>query len=105
MPRPTKANWGEPLLSRSDVAHILNVSTLTIFNREKRSQYPQPRRDLNGYRVYTLNDVFTLQLITYNQIDTKPILSVLYDKGYTDPKGLGALIDGALSTRGAADGK
>jgi len=101
MTRIHKAKRGEPSLTRSDVAQILNVTPLTIANREKRKQYPSPQRDLNGYRRYSLNDVFNLQIITYNQIDTKPILSVLYDKGFTDPKLLGGLIDSALNARGA----
>lgn len=94
-----KQKRGEPFLTRSEVAQVLNVTSLTIANREKRKQYPLPQRDLNGYRRYNLNDVFNLQLITYNQIDTKPILSVLYDKGFTDPKILGNLMDKALSSR------
>jgi len=89
----------EPLLTRSDVAQVLNVTPLTIANREKRGQYPLPKRDLNEYRIYTLNEVFNLQLITYSVIDTKPILSILYDKGYTDPKYLSQLIDNTLSSR------
>ena len=102
MTRAAKEKRGEPSLTRSDVAQILNVTSLTIANREKRKQYPEPQRDLNGYRRYSLNDVFNLQLITFNQIDTKPILSVLYDKGFTDPKALGNMIDSALSARGAS---
>lgn len=102
MTRTVKEKRGEPSLTRSDVAQVLNVTSLTIANREKRKQYPEPQRDLNGYRRYSLNDMFNLQLITYNQIDTKPILSVLYDKGFTDPKILGSIIDSALSTRGVS---
>ncbi len=101
MTRGNKEKRGEPSFTRSEVAQILNITPLTIANREKRKQYPSPQRDLNGYRRYALNDVFNLQLITYNQIDTKPIVSVLYDKGFTDPKLLGGLIDRALSARGA----
>jgi len=89
----------EPIFTRSEVAHILNVTTLTISNREKNNKYPAPRRDLNNYRIYTLNDVFNLQLLTYNSIDPKPIISILYDKGYTDTKALGQIIDTALSKR------
>jgi Holliday junction resolvase RusA-like endonuclease len=84
---------------RSEVAQILNVTTLTVSNREKNQKYPAPRRDLNNYRIYTLNDVFNLQLITYNHIDPKPIISILYDKGYNDIKALGQMIDTALSKR------
>ncbi len=89
----------EPIFTRSEVSQILNVTTLTVSNREKNKKYPLPRRDLNNYRIYTLNDVFNLQLITYSHIDPKPIISILYDKGYSDIKALGQMIDSALSKR------
>ena len=89
----------EPMFTRGDVAKILNVTPLTIANREKNEKYPEPARDLNNYRVYTLNDVFNLQLITYSSLDPRPIISVLYDKGYRDTKELGKLIDGVLTKR------
>lgn len=89
----------EPIFTRSEVSQILNVTTLTVSNREKNKKYPLPRRDLNNYRIYTLNDVFNLQLITYSHIDPKPIISILYDKGYSDIKSLGQMIDSALSKR------
>lgn len=89
----------EPIFTRSDVAQILNVSPLTIANREKTKKYPSPKRDLNKYRIYTLNDVLNLQLLTYSYIDPKPIISILYDKGYKDTKILGEMIDQALSKR------
>lgn len=92
--RPT-----EPIFTRSDLAQILNVSPLTIANREKNNKYPPPKRDLNKYRIYTLNDVLNLQLITFSYIDPKPIISILYDKGYRDTKLLAELIDQALSKR------
>lgn len=95
----SKAKSSIPSFNRSEVAKILNVSTLTISNREKSNRYPSPKRDLNNYRVYTINDVLNLQLITYNQIDPKPIISVLYDKGYRDTKVLAQIIDEALSNR------
>jgi len=94
-----KRNVVEPIFTRSDIAVILNVSSLTIANREKSNKYPRPKRDLNNYRVYTLNDVFNLQLITYNHIDPKPVISILYDKGYRDTKVLGEMIDTVLSRR------
>lgn len=94
-----KTIYSEPVFSRSEVAHILNVTTLTISNREKNNKYPSPKRDINNYRIYSLNDVFNLQLITYNAIDPKPIVSILYDKGYNDIKALGQMIDSALSKR------
>lgn len=95
----TKTNTLEPIFTRSEVAQILNVTTLTVSNREKNKKYPSPRRDLNNYRIYTLNDIFNLQLITYNHVDPKPIISILYDKGYNDIKALGQMIDNVLSKR------
>ena len=88
-----------PLLNRSEVAKILNISTLTVANREKAKRYPNPRRDLNKYRIYTINDVLNLQLLTYDHIDPKPIISTLYDKGYRDTKLLSQIIDEAMSNR------
>jgi len=95
----TNKKLTEPIFTRSDVAQILNVSPLTIANREKNKKYPDPKRDLNKYRIYTLNDVLNLQLITYSYIDTKPIISILYDKGFRDTKLLGEIIDQAMSKR------
>lgn len=95
----TKNKSSQPSFNRSEVAKILNVSTLTIANREKNKKYPNPKRDLNNYRIYSINDVLNLQLITYNHVDPKPIISVLYDKGYKDTKYLGQIIDEALSNR------
>jgi DNA-binding transcriptional MerR regulator len=88
-----------PAFNRSEVAKILNVTTLTVANREKSNRYPEPKRDLNNYRIYTINDVLNLQLLTYNHIDPKPIISVLYDKGYRDTKLLAEIIDEAMSNR------
>ena len=95
----SKSSVIEPIFNRSEIAKILNVSTLTISNREKNFKYPVPKRDLNNYRLYTLNDVFNLQLITYNHIDPKPIISIMYDKGFEDVRQLGKMIDSALSRR------
>lgn len=94
-----KAKMTEPIFTRSEVAQILNVSTLTVANREKSNKYPEPKRDMNNYRIYTLNDVFNLQLITFNHLNPKPIISVLFDKGYRDTKMLGEMIDNVLSRR------
>lgn len=95
----------DPLFSRGEVAKILNITPLTVANREKSQKYPEPRRDINNYRVYSLNDVFNLQLLTYNVLDPNPIISVLYDKGYNNIKELSKLIDNALSKRkGSANG-
>jgi len=94
-----KQSYSEPIFTRSEVAQILNVTTLTISNRERDKKYPQPKRDLNNYRVYSLNDIFNLQLITYSAIDPKPIISILYDKGFNDIKALRQMIDSILSKR------
>lgn len=94
-----KTNVVDPIFTRGDVAKILNVTPLTIANREDAKKYPEPKRDLNNYRIYTLNDIFNLQLITFSVLDPRPIISVLYDKGYRDTKDLGRLIDNALSRR------
>lgn len=94
-----KPKMTEPIFTRSEVAQILNVSTLTVANREKNNKYPEPKRDMNNYRIYTLNDVFNLQLITFNHLNPKPIISVLFDKGYRDTKMLGEMIDNVLSRR------
>lgn len=95
----------EPSFSRGEVAKILNVTPLTVANREKNKKYPEPKRDINNYRIYSLNDVFNLQLLTFNALDPRPIISVLYDKGFQDVKELSKLIDGALSKRkGSANG-
>ena len=92
----------EPIFTRGDVAKILNVTPLTIANREKTKKYPEPKRDLNQYRIYSLNDIFNLQLLTYQALDPRPVISVLYDKGYRDTKELGKIIDKALSSRTGA---
>lgn len=90
---------GNPIFTRGEVAKILNVTPLTIANREKSDKYPEPKRDLNDYRIYTLNDVLNLQLLTYKALDPKPIISILYDKGFKDAKELGKIMDGALSRK------
>lgn len=95
----SKNRSSQPTFNRSEVAKILNVSTLTVANREKNNKYPVPKRDLNNYRLYTINDILNLQLITYNHVDPKPIISVLYDKGYRDTKALAQIIDEAMSSR------
>ena len=96
-----------PVFTRGDVATILNVTPLTIANREKSGKYPEPSRDLNNYRIYTVDDVLNLQLITSRKVDPKPIISVLYDKGYRDNKDISQVLDLALSrkTGGAINSK
>lgn len=76
----------EPKFTRREVADVLGVSSLTIYNREKRGQYPPPRRDLNNYRVYSLREVLNLQIITFGHIDRRPVMSVLFEKGFRDLK-------------------
>jgi len=88
-----------PIFSRGEVAKILNVTPLTIANRERTSKYPEAKRDLNNYRIYTLNDILNLQLLTYKSLDPRPIISILYDKGYRNEKELGKIIDTALSKK------
>lgn len=95
----TVSSISNPIFTRGEVAKILNVTPLTIANREKCNKYPEPKRDLNNYRIYTLNDVLNLQLLTYKALDPKPIISVLYDKGYRDTKELGKIMDSALSKK------
>jgi len=53
----SKSRSSIPSFNRSEVAKIINVSTLTIANREKDTRYPEPKRDLNNYRIYTINDI------------------------------------------------
>jgi DNA-binding transcriptional MerR regulator len=88
-----------PIFTRGEVARILNVTPLTIANREKSGKYPESKRDLNNYRIYSLNDILNLQLLTYKSLDPKPIISMLYDKGYKDKRELGRIIDTALSRK------
>lgn len=91
--------YDEPTFTRGDVAKILNVTPLTIANREESQKYPRPTRDVNNYRTYTINDVLNLQLISYGTINPAPVISILYDKGYKDTKKLSQIMDSALSRR------
>ncbi len=95
----TATSISNPILSRGEVAKILNVTPLTIANRERSGKYPEAKRDLNNYRIYTVNDVLNLQLLTYKSLDPKPVISILYDKGYKDSKELGRIMDAALSKK------
>ena len=97
MPKPTNSLPADPTFSRGDVAKILNVTPQTIGNREKKGDYPDPARDLNNYRTYSIEDVFNLQLISFNFIDPRPVLAMLYDKGYRDKNKVGKLLDKVLS--------
>lgn len=54
---------------------------------------------MNNYRVYNLNEVMNLQLLTYNMVDPRPIAAVLFDKGWRDPKLVSQLLDAAMARR------
>jgi DNA-binding transcriptional MerR regulator len=85
------------ILTRSDVAKILNCSSLTIANREKSGKYPMPLRNTgNGYRCYGLADIFELQVITYGHVAVAPILTIGYDRGFTDVQSLNDQVTKAL---------
>lgn len=96
MPKNIKQiNYNNITFTKKDVALILNCQSLTISNREKNGKYPNPTRNkANNYRIYTLADIFLLQMITYQHIILPPIMSLLYDKGYTDA----ALIEKILNS-------
>jgi hypothetical protein len=95
----TSNSIANPIFTRGEIAKILNVTPLTIANREKSGKYPESKRDLNNYRIYSLNDILNLQLLTYKSLDPQPIISMLYDKGYKDKRELGRIMDSALSKK------
>lgn len=97
----TKSIKPTPLFKRAEVAKILGVTTLTIYNRENRNQYPSPKRDLNNYRVYDVDDIFNLQLLTYGAYDVESILRAIYDKGFTSPEEALKLVTEALGRKTA----
>ena len=80
-------------LTLRNATAVPNVFTFDVQNR---TYNENATVELNSN---TLNDVLNLQLITYSYIDPKPIISILYDKGYKDTKFLGEMIDQALSKR------
>ena len=82
-----------PLFHRGQVAKILGCVTRTISNREQSGIYPEPRRSANGYRIYTIDDVLGLQILTHNMIDTRPIAAALYDMGWHDRRRIIRLIE------------
>lgn len=87
-----------PEFWRNEVAKILNCTVLTLRNRERSGKYPEPKRnEKNNYRVYSFADICKLQHITYGQIYLSPILSVLYDKNYTDIKVLDEFMSAELT--------
>lgn len=89
----------EPVFTRGEVAKILGVTPITIANREKSKKYPLPSRDLNNYRIYTIADVLSLQLMTYSEINGAPIVSILYDKGYRNPRQVTQIVEEAISKK------
>lgn len=88
-----------PTFKRNEVAQILGVTRLTISNREKKKLYPIPQRDLNGYRIYSLDDVLNLQLISFGRVNPKPIFEILFEKGYDDPQEASRIVSEALKKR------
>ena len=95
--KPFSSDPIPPRFTRSEVAKILNCSSLTIYNREKSGKYPQPSRSNSNYRMYSLEDLFTLQKISYGQIYLSSIFSLLWDKGYTDVQSLEKYLNEALT--------
>ena len=85
MPQDDNPYSSPPYFSRSDVAKILNCSVLTIRNQESKGNFPAPQRAANNYRIYTISDVINLQYIYLKSHNFNAILSILWDKGYTDP--------------------
>lgn len=88
-----------PTFSRNELANILGVTVQTIANREKRKEYPTPKRQINKYRYYEIDDVLLLQMITFSKYDPMAIAEALYEKGYKDTKIVANMIDKALSRR------
>jgi DNA-binding transcriptional MerR regulator len=84
MPNPSNPYASAPYFSRSDVAKILNCSVLTVRNQESKGSFPEPQRAANNYRIYTIADVINLQFIYHKAYNFNAILSILWDKGYTD---------------------
>jgi DNA-binding transcriptional MerR regulator len=90
------SNIPYPIFSRGEVAKILHVTTATIANREKRGVYPEPSRDMNDHRYYTIEDILLLQVISFKQINPKVIVELLYDKGL-NPNDIPTIIDNAIA--------
>jgi hypothetical protein len=84
MPKSANPYATAPYFSRSDVAKILNCSVLTIRNQESKGNFPEPQRAANNYRIYNIADVINLQYIYLKAHNFNAILSILWDKGYTD---------------------
>lgn len=73
------------VFTRSTVANMLFCTALTIRNREKSGVYPEAVRDAeNNYRIYTLDDVFNMMVVTYNEIYLKPVIVEFWNKGFRD---------------------
>lgn len=94
--RKKRVTSAEPTFTRGEVAKILNVDPQTIANREKAKVYPEPKRGANNYRIYTLNDLLNLQVISLKAADPRPIVSHLYDKGWRDMREIGKMMERAL---------
>ena len=88
----------KPEFSRGQVASILGINTQTIANREKSGKYPEPKRDSNDFRCYTLEDVFALQMISNGAINPGSILDVMYDMGYRNQSKMTQILDETLNS-------
>lgn len=73
-----------PTFTRREAATLLQCAPLTIANREKAGTYPDPKRDSNNIRYYYVSDILELMWITHKQIYLKPMVAILFDKGYTE---------------------
>lgn len=89
----------EILFKRGEVSKILGVTVATLANREKAGKFPEAKRDVNNYRMYSLQDVMSLQLASYGYINTVPLAEALFDKGYSSPKEVAQMIEAAIQER------
>jgi DNA-binding transcriptional MerR regulator len=89
----------EPLFKRAEVARMLGIGMRTVTRREAAKKYPPARRDMNGYRTYSVNEVLNLQLLTYGQTNPRVIAEMLYEKHWSDPKTVAQLLDAAMARR------
>lgn len=89
----------EILFKRSEVSRMLGITVATIANRENSGKFPVAKRDINNYRIYSLQDVMSLQLTSYGYINTVPLAEALYDKGYGSAKEVAQIIENAIQQR------
>ena len=60
----------EKLFSVSEVARILGRSVDWLREAERKGKIPKAKRDLNGWRVYTEQDVVSLQHLLVPELVT-----------------------------------